>query len=79
MLIAPGAIGFLTARRFDRMLAMAVASALVSSLIGTILSYHLDAASGPCIVVVQAALFAVALAFNLRRAARRARGAAQPA
>ncbi|QEL24804.1 metal ABC transporter permease [Bosea sp. F3-2] len=79
MLIAPGAIGFLTTRRFDRMLAIAVAAALISSLAGTILSYHIDAASGPCIVVVQAILFAAALVFNLRRAARRARSAVQPA
>lgn len=79
MLIAPGAIGFLTTRRFDRMLAVAVAAALVSSLAGTLLSYHIDAASGPCIVVVQAILFAAALVFNLRRAARRERNAVQPA
>lgn len=72
MLIAPGAIGFLTTRRFDAMLAVAVAVATVSSVIGTILSYHLDGATGPCIVVVQAVFFLAALAFNLRRSARRA-------
>lgn len=70
MLIAPGAIGFLTTRRFDAMLAVAVAVATVSSVIGTILSYHLDGSTGPCIVVVQAAFFLAALAFNLRRSAR---------
>ena len=72
MLIAPGAIGFLTTRRFDVMLVVAVAVATVSSVIGTILSYHLDGATGPCIVVVQAVFFLAALALNLRRAARRA-------
>jgi len=72
MLIAPGAIGFLTTRRFDAMLAVAVVVATVSSVIGTILSYHLDGATGPCIVVVQAVFFLAALALNLRRAARRA-------
>ncbi|MBX9873794.1 MAG: metal ABC transporter permease [Beijerinckiaceae bacterium] len=72
MLIAPGAIGFLTTRRFDAMLAVAVAVATVSSVIGTILSYHLDGSTGPCIVVVQAVFFLAALAFNLRRSARRA-------
>lgn len=75
MLIAPGAIGFLTTRRFDAMLVVAVAVATVSSVIGTILSYHLDGATGPCIVVVQAAFFLAALALNLRRAARRATAA----
>lgn len=72
MLIAPGAIGFLTTRRFDAMLLVAVAVATVSSVIGTILSYHLDGATGPCIVVVQAGFFLAALGLNLRRAARRA-------
>lgn len=75
MLIAPGAIGFLTTRRFDAMLAVAVAVATVSSIIGTILSYHLDGATGPCIVVVQAVFFLAALGLNLRRAARRAAAA----
>lgn len=72
MLIAPGAIGFLTTRRFDVMLVVAVTVATVSSVIGTILSYHLDGATGPCIVVVQAMFFLAALGLNLRRAARRA-------
>jgi manganese/iron transport system permease protein len=72
MLIAPGAIGFLTTRRFDAMLVVAVAVATVSSVIGTILSYNLDGATGPCIVVVQAGFFLAALALNLRRVARRA-------
>ncbi len=72
MLIAPGAIGFLTTRRFDAMLAVAITVATVSSVIGTILSYHLDGSTGPCIVVVQAVFFLAALAFNLRRSARRA-------
>ncbi|KPH78859.1 metal ABC transporter permease [Bosea vaviloviae] len=72
MLIAPGAIGFLTTRRFDAMLAVAITAATVSSVIGTILSFHLDGATGPCIVVVQAVFFLIALGLNLRRQARRA-------
>ncbi|HEY5798530.1 MAG TPA: metal ABC transporter permease, partial [Bosea sp. (in: a-proteobacteria)] len=38
MLIAPGAIGFLTTRRFDAMLAVAIGAATLSSVLGTILS-----------------------------------------
>ncbi|KUL93681.1 iron ABC transporter permease [Bosea sp. WAO] len=71
MLVAPGAIGYLTSRRFDRMLLVAIASATASSVAGTILSFHLDAATGPCIVVVQGGFFALALAANLWRASRR--------
>jgi manganese/iron transport system permease protein len=72
MLIAPGAIGYLLTRQFDRMLLVAVAVAVTSSVLGTILSFHVDAATGPCIVVVQAGFFLAALAASLRRAARRA-------
>ncbi|WNJ94101.1 metal ABC transporter permease [Bosea sp. 685] len=72
MLVAPGAIGYLTTRQFDRMLLVAVGAATLSSVFGTILSFHLDAATGPCIVVVQAGFFLVALAGNLMRASRRA-------
>lgn len=75
MLIAPGAIGFLTTRRFDAMLAVAIAAATLSSVLGTILSYHLDGATGPCIVVVQAVFFLAALGLNLRRSAQTARAA----
>ena len=71
MLVAPGAIGYLTSRRFDLMLLVAIASATASSVAGTILSFHLDAATGPCIVVVQGGFFALALAANLWRASRR--------
>ncbi len=62
MLIAPGAIGLLLCRRFDAMLATALGAALFSSLAGTLLSFHLDIATGPTIVVTQAALFIAALA-----------------
>ncbi|MBI1327870.1 MAG: iron chelate uptake ABC transporter family permease subunit [Alphaproteobacteria bacterium] len=61
MLIAPGAIGFLLARSFDHMLAIALAASLFSCISGTILSYHFDTATAPLIVVIQAFLFLLAL------------------
>lgn len=68
MLIAPGAIAFLLTQRFDRMLVIASASAIGTSTAGTILSFHIDAATGPTIVVLQAGLFVVALlAYSLRQ------------
>ncbi len=70
MLIAPGAISYLLTRQFDRMLMVAVSVAVTSSVLGTILSFHIDAATGPCIVVVQAGFFVAALAASLRRSAR---------
>ncbi len=63
MLIAPGAIGFMLSKRFDAMLAIAAGAAIASSVIGTILSFHLDGATGPMIVVVQSVLFAAAVIF----------------
>lgn len=64
MLIAPGAVGFLCARRFDRMMAVAVAVAVASCVVGTYVSYYLDAATAPLIVLIQAAIFGAALAMR---------------
>ncbi|KAF0227362.1 MAG: hypothetical protein FD175_2705 [Beijerinckiaceae bacterium] len=66
MLIAPGAIGYLMTKRFDVMLAIAAAAAIGSSVIGTILSFHIDGATGPTIVVVQSVVFVLALAWTKR-------------
>jgi manganese/iron transport system permease protein len=68
MLIGPGAVGYLLARRFERMLIIAVASALLACLAGTLASFHLDVATGPLIVVMQSMMFVLALlASRLRR------------
>ncbi len=61
MLIAPGATAFLLARRFDTMLAISAAVAIGSSITGTLISYAINAAAGASIVLVQAAVFVVAL------------------
>ncbi len=63
MLIAPGAIGFLLARRFEVMLAIAVCVAVGSGILGTFISYAINAATGPCIVLIQASVFLMALLF----------------
>jgi manganese/iron transport system permease protein len=63
MLIAPGATAYLLTDRFDRMLMIATATALFSAGFGTLLSFHLDAATGACIVLVQAAIFILAFLF----------------
>lgn len=64
MLIAPGAIGFLLTRSFDRMLAVALSASVVSCLAGTILSFHMDAATAPLIVVIQAGFFILAMFYK---------------
>ncbi|WP_342239596.1 metal ABC transporter permease [Inquilinus sp. OTU3971] len=63
MLVTPGCIGLLLADRFGRVMAAAVGSAVLSSVLGTLLSFWLDGATGPTIVVVQALLFALAFLF----------------
>ncbi len=61
-LIAPGATAFLVTRQFGSMVAVAVAVATGSSLAGVYLSYHLDSAPAPTIVLVMTALFIAAFA-----------------
>lgn len=63
MLIAPGAIGYLLTDRFERMLVIAVAVAIASAALGTIVSFHIDGATGACIVLIQAFVFVLALLF----------------
>ena len=73
MLITPGAIGFLLAKQFGRLSVIAVAVSVSSCVIGTIASFHLDAATGPTIVMVQTAAFVVALAVSQAKAHYRRR------
>jgi manganese/iron transport system permease protein len=43
------------------MLLIACAVAVGSSIVGTLVSFHIDGATGPCIVLTQAAVFLLAL------------------
>lgn len=67
MLIAPGCIAYLISDRFDRMLWIAAASAVFSSLAGTYVSFFINGATGACIVLTQALIFVFALVFAPRR------------
>lgn len=60
MLIAPGAIAYLLSNSFERMLVIAAVVAIGSSIAGTLVSFHIDGATGPCIVLFQSALFVLA-------------------
>jgi manganese/iron transport system permease protein len=63
MLIGPGATAYLLTDSFERMLVIAFGVATVSAAIGTIASFHLDGATGACIVLVQAAFFVLTFMF----------------
>ena len=78
MLIAPGAVAYLLTDSFERMLAIAVAVATASAAIGTVVSFHVDGATGACIVLVQAAAFVLALLFAPKRGLAVGRPAADP-
>lgn len=61
LLIAPGITGFVLTKRFSFMILIAIASSVLASVIGVIISFHSDAATAACIVLVQAVFFAIAL------------------
>jgi manganese/iron transport system permease protein len=67
MLVAPGAIAYLLSNRFDRMLVIASVVAISSSVLGTLVSFHIDGATGPCIVLIQTAVFVAALVHSQAR------------
>ncbi|GAA1074757.1 metal ABC transporter permease [Nocardiopsis composta] len=63
MVIVPGATAYLLTDRFERMLVIAVAVSVTASVLGTYLSFHLDAATGGAVVAVQACAFVLAYLF----------------
>jgi manganese/iron transport system permease protein len=67
MLIAPGAIAFLLTGRFQRMLALSVAIAVTAAFLGVYLSFFLDSAPAPTIVLLLSGMFAAAFVVSRRR------------
>ncbi|UNB52416.1 metal ABC transporter permease [Mycolicibacterium sp. YH-1] len=59
LLITPGATAYLLTDRFGRMLVIAPAIAGACGLIGLYISYYLDTASGPMVVLTNGAAFAL--------------------
>lgn len=69
MLIAPGAIAFLLTSRFERMLVTAIAIAVSAAFVGVYVSFFLDSAPAPTIVLLMSATFIAAFLIVRRRAA----------
>ena len=63
MLVTPGATAYLLTDRFDRMTLLAVASSVISSVVGVLVSYWTDRSPAGCIVLVQTGLFVLAFLF----------------
>ena len=61
LLIAPGAIAFLLTQRFGQMLVIATIVSLLSSFLGIYISFFIDSAPAPTIILLLSALFIAAL------------------
>ncbi|MBN3159776.1 metal ABC transporter permease [Pectobacterium brasiliense] len=72
MLIAPGIIAFMVCKRFERMVLVATLVSVISCIVGTLISFYIDGATGPCIVIVQALFFTLALTYHQLKLRRQA-------
>jgi len=63
MLITPASAAFLLTRRLPTMMVIAAVFGVVSGVVGLYLSFHLEVASGPMIVLVATAIFGVVFIF----------------
>lgn len=73
LLIAPGAIAFLITKRFGVMLVVAVVVNMLSMLAGTYLSFFIDSAPAPTIILILTAVFIIALVARRMTDARQQR------
>ncbi|MCC8365278.1 metal ABC transporter permease [Xenorhabdus sp. PB61.4] len=71
MLISPGIIAFILCRNFERMMIVAIIASVTSSVLGTIVSFHIDGETGACIVIIQAIFFAFAVIYDQIKLARK--------
>lgn len=65
MLIAPGITAFLLTKRFEKMLVIAVIVSVFSTVTGTLISFHIDASTSACIVILQALIFTLAQFYRI--------------
>ncbi|RWM74323.1 MAG: metal ABC transporter permease [Mesorhizobium sp.] len=70
MLIAPGAVAFLLTRKFSAMLILSVAIAVAASFLGVYLSFFIDSAPAPTIVLMLSAAFIAAFAVTTLKVGR---------
>lgn len=76
MLIGPGAVAYLLTTRFERMMLMSIAIAVTASFLGVYLSFFIDSAPAPTIVLLMSTAFVAAFAISRIRNARREQQAA---
>jgi manganese/iron transport system permease protein len=67
MLVTPAATAYLLTRRMNTMMGLAAIMGAVSAIVGLYLSFYLNIASGPAIVLVCTTCFLLAFLFSPRR------------
>ncbi len=67
MLVTPASTAYLMTQRLPTMMLLATAIGAISSLLGLYLSFYVDMASGPAIVLIQTAIFLLAYLLRPRR------------
>ena len=70
LLISPGAIAFLVTKRFGTMMMISVLVAVFASFFGVYLSFFMDSAPAPTIVLIMTIMFVAAFFFSVMKAAR---------
>lgn len=70
LLIAPGAIAFLVTKQFDRMMIVAVSVTIASGFLGVYLSFFIDSAPAPTVILVMTSAFIAAFVYSTRRTKR---------
>jgi len=75
MLVTPAATAQLLVIRFDRLVTVAVAISIVSTILGLYVSFYLNVASGASIVLIETLAFVVALVISSRSGLRSSRPA----
>lgn len=60
LLIAPGAIAFLLTKRFSHMLPIAVGTTLISGFLGVYISFFIDSAPAPTVILILTLFFIIA-------------------
>ncbi|MFK8076357.1 MAG: metal ABC transporter permease [Granulosicoccus sp.] len=78
VLIAPGAISFLLTKRFEHMMWWSIVISVVATVFGITLSYHIDSAPAPTIVVVLSCIFIAVFLFAPQRGLLRKRAYPTP-
>ena len=68
LLIAPGAIAFLLTKKFQHMMVIAVAVTMVSGFLGIYISFFIDSAPAPTIILVMTFFFIAAFINSQRKA-----------